>query len=237
MFCARPHGREKAVKFNLQKNARKRLNGVIIRLSARVWRPPALPAGNVIHQEREERHTSCVVIRVSRTMRASRGIVSRAASALLFAFAAAMALSFPGTAAEDVSGFARFGEVGVEVAALGETRAFSGGAARVAVEERAVVVAQAEGNGGIPDLLHPNIPKDFNTDIPDNAETCGYFNGTTSNSAVGPLCLGIATSQPFCVIGGTNIFPCNLLFPKVRECNAPDNADEPAYAGRLARMT
>ena len=152
-------------------------------------------------------------------MPASRGFVSRAASALLFAGAAALVLAFPGTAAENDAALlsAPFGE-GVRVESVvgaapvivaqaqagGEFSGFGGGLADTHVE----------GDLGAEHNLVAGIPE--TGDLQGNRAECEALLGRF-NSAGSGFCLDVGTSA--CRIGRV----CAGLFEQVRQCHLEEN--------------
>ena len=130
-------------------------------------------------------------------MPASRGMMTRAASALLFAATLGFSLAFPGSAAESPGG--------VEGVFSGERVARLGGA--------------LEGfPAGVADVLPPNIPADG--DVPVNQESCESFLGSFDPTPPG-FCIGIGdpVTGPFCEVGRN----CQEQFNGVRKCNNEAN--------------
>ena len=140
-------------------------------------------------------------------MPASRGFISRAASALLFAGAAAMLLAFPGAAAENDNANA------APAPAFFTTANPTGLPDGIEVAQVAGVPEIADGGAAFPDALPPSIPADGN--VPETRESCEALLGDFNPTGNG-FCLDIAAATtPFCEIGSG----CQVLMNRVRDCN------------------
>ena len=172
-------------------------------------------------------------------MPASRGMMTRAASALLFAATLGFSLAFPGSAAESPEGFARSQSV---AGAGGAPRAeVSGGGSDRVLPLRAGDLPGVGSGGelgvwGVSDivgpLIHPNVKEDGSGVIEDTASNCGYLGGSTASAPRGvsgalppAYCVNLSDFS-FCVLEDlTDAFPCSgllddgALFTRVRHCN------------------
>ena len=181
-------------------------------------------------------------------MPASRGMMTRAASALLFAATLGFSLAFPGSAAESPEGVARPQPVAEGVEAQGaeimrQLLAREAGSPGVGESDR-VLGSGGFGVAALSDLIHPNL--EFSgDDVADTNENCVLFGGSLvpSPPATGVnYCVGIAAAG-FCVVqpAGTaatnglgHFFRCSgagNMYNRVLLCNRDEN--KPAASSRL----
>ena len=146
-------------------------------------------------------------------MPASRGMMTRAASALLFAATLGFSLAFPGSAAESPEGVAR---------PLPVSNTVESSKAEVAGESDRLSASRLADLSGerraVWDALLPVIP--VSGAVPASRETCEAFLGIYDPVGNG-FCLDIAHPQqaPFCSMA-TN---CPILFQRIRDCNLDYN--------------
>ena len=170
-------------------------------------------------------------------MPASRGMMTRAASALLFAATLGFSLAFPGSAAESPEGAAR---------PLTVSNAAESPKAEVAGESDRVLAPRTRdfpgvspggelGARGVADivgpLIDPGLTSDSTGNVEDTAANCTTLGGTpvsapgsVSGASPPAYCVGGAENA-FCVIKDlSGFFPCygaveGALFNHIRNCN------------------
>ena len=145
-------------------------------------------------------------------MPASRGMMTRAASALLFAATLGFSLAFPGSAAESPAGAVLQPASGGAESSKAEV---AGKSDRLSASRLADLPGERR---AVWDALLPVIP--VSGAVPASQETCEAFLGTYDPVGNG-FCLDIANPQqaPFCSMTTT----CPRLMMQVRDCNLTYN--------------
>ena len=198
-------------------------------------------------------------------MPASRGMMTRAASALLFAATLGFSLAFPGSAAESPEGFPRpqpiaEGVEGVEAQGaeiMRQLLAREAGSPGVGESDRVLGAGGFSGVAALSDLIHPNL-KISDGNVADTNDNCELFGGRLISA---PLNVGVnycveISESGFCVIQPAGDeranrlgyrFRCSgadNLYNRVWKCNLDENkpaasaracATEPCAEGLIAR--